>query len=185
MIELEVLNTLEKNDPGSNWNCVKLKEWFNYRGHVCMVFEKLGPSLYDFLRRNEYQPFPLAMVQYVARQMLEAVAYMHEVGLVHTDLKPENILLVAQDHLKLPPVAPATVERRVPRDSTIRVIDFGSATFEDGYHSSIISTRHYRAPEVSAGGVVPQLLVSVCCVAWLLLQGCLVRATDRVITGAG
>jgi len=33
--------------------------------------------------------------------------------------------------------------RRVPRDSTIRVIDFGSATFEDGYHSSIISTRHY------------------------------------------
>lgn len=44
-------------------NCVKLKEWFQYRGHVCMVFEKLGPSLYDFLRRNEYQPFPLALVQ--------------------------------------------------------------------------------------------------------------------------
>jgi serine/threonine protein kinase len=41
-----------------------------------------------------------------------------------------------------------SVERRVPRDSTIKVIDFGSATFEDGYHSSIISTRHYRAPEV-------------------------------------
>lgn len=40
--------------------------------------------------------------------MLEAVAYMHEVGLVHTDLKPENILLVAQDHMKLPAVAPAT-----------------------------------------------------------------------------
>lgn len=44
-------------------NCVKLKEWFNYRGHVCMVFEKLGPSLYDYLRRNEYQPLPLALVQ--------------------------------------------------------------------------------------------------------------------------
>jgi hypothetical protein len=27
------------------------------------VFEKLGPSLYDFLRRNEYQPLPLALVQ--------------------------------------------------------------------------------------------------------------------------
>lgn len=31
-------------------------------GHVCMVFERLGPSLYDFLRRNGYKPFPLAMV---------------------------------------------------------------------------------------------------------------------------
>jgi hypothetical protein len=44
-------------------SCVQLKEWFNYRGHVCMVFEKLGPSLYDYLRRNEYQPLPLALVQ--------------------------------------------------------------------------------------------------------------------------
>ncbi|WIA08010.1 hypothetical protein OEZ85_007480 [Tetradesmus obliquus] len=151
MIELEVLNTLERNDPDAKRHCVKLKEWFQYRGHVCMVFEKLGPSLYDFLRRNEYQPLPLALVQAVARQLLVAVAYMHELGLVHTDLKPENILLAAQDHMKLPAVPPATVERRVPRDSTIKVIDFGSATFEDGYHSSIISTRHYRAPEVILG----------------------------------
>ncbi|KIY96827.1 CDC-like kinase [Monoraphidium neglectum] len=63
MIELEVLNTLEANDPVSKRKCVHLKEWFDYRGHVCMVFEKLGPSLYDFLRRNDYQPFPLAVVQ--------------------------------------------------------------------------------------------------------------------------
>lgn len=27
------------------------------------VFEKLGPSLYDYLRRNEYQPLPLGLVQ--------------------------------------------------------------------------------------------------------------------------
>eukprot|EP00882_Tetradesmus_deserticola_P008900 GHRQ01009390.1.p1 GENE.GHRQ01009390.1~~GHRQ01009390.1.p1 ORF type:complete len:277 (+),score=113.50 GHRQ01009390.1:849-1679(+) len=108
MIELEVLNTLERNDPDAKRHCVKLKEWFQYRGHVCMVFEKLGPSLYDFLRRNEYQPLPLALVQAVARQLLVAVAYMHELRLVHTDLKPENILLAAQDHMKLPAVPPAT-----------------------------------------------------------------------------
>jgi serine/threonine protein kinase len=46
--------------------------------------------------------------QAVARQLLVAVAYMHELGLVHTDLKPENILLAAQDHMKLPAVPPAT-----------------------------------------------------------------------------
>jgi dual-specificity kinase len=30
----------------------------------------------------------------------------------------------------------------------IRLIDFGSATFDDEYHSSVVSTRHYRAPEI-------------------------------------
>jgi dual-specificity kinase len=30
----------------------------------------------------------------------------------------------------------------------IRLIDFGSATFNDEYHSTVVSTRHYRAPEI-------------------------------------
>jgi hypothetical protein len=58
-----VLNTLERNDPGGRYHCVSLREWFDYRGHVCMVFEKLGLSLYDFLRKNSYSPFPAAMVR--------------------------------------------------------------------------------------------------------------------------
>ena len=37
----------------------------------------------------------------------------------------------------------------MPISSNIKVIDFGSATFDDQYHSTIVSTRHYRAPEVS------------------------------------
>ena len=44
-------------------HCVRLLEWFDYRGHVCMVFERLGLSLYDFMRKNAYKPFPLAMVR--------------------------------------------------------------------------------------------------------------------------
>jgi serine/threonine protein kinase len=46
-------------------------------------------------------------MQAVGRQLLEAVAYMHELNLVHTDLKPENILLLDDAHLRLPPVTPA------------------------------------------------------------------------------
>lgn len=40
--------------------------------------------------------------------------------------------------------------RRVKR-TDIRLIDFGSATFDHEHHSSIVSTRHYRAPEVILG----------------------------------
>ena len=46
------------------------------------VFERLGPSLFDFLRKNNYRPFPLAVVQQFARQMLRSVAYLHELKLV-------------------------------------------------------------------------------------------------------
>ena len=38
--------------------------------------------------------------------------------------------------------------RKVLLDPEIRLIDFGSATFDDEYHSSVVSTRHYRAPEI-------------------------------------
>lgn len=34
------------------------------------------------------------------------------------------------------------------KDTRIKLIDFGSATFDHEHHSTIVSTRHYRAPEV-------------------------------------
>lgn len=36
-------------------------------------------------------------------------------------------------------------------DTSITLIDFGSAIFSDEYHSSVVSTRHYRAPEIILG----------------------------------
>lgn len=61
-LQLEVLNTLEKNDMTGQFHCVSLLEWFEYRGHVCMAFERLGLSLYDFLRRSGYHPFQVNLV---------------------------------------------------------------------------------------------------------------------------
>lgn len=63
---------------------------------------------------------------------------LHDLKLVHTDLKPENILLVN------PP-------DKQSLSTDIRLIDFGSATFEKDYHSAVVSTRHYRAPEIILG----------------------------------
>lgn len=51
-----------------------------------------------------------------------------------------------------PPLSPIQKcsERRI-RDTTVRLVDFGSATFDYEHHSVVISTRHYRAPEVILG----------------------------------
>mmetsp|Transcript_29020 Transcript_29020/g.64016 ORF Transcript_29020/g.64016 Transcript_29020/m.64016 type:complete len:454 (-) Transcript_29020:627-1988(-) len=173
MIELEVLNTLERNDPDGKYHCVALREWFDYRGHVCMVFEKLGPSLFDFLRKNKYRPFAVDLIQEFSRQLLESVAYMHELHLVHTDLKPENILLVSLDYTRSSSVGSCRSAPRVPSSAAIKVIDFGSATFEDQYHSSIVSTRHYRAPEVILGNgwSYPCDMWSIGCIMVELITG--------------
>lgn len=40
------------------------------------------------------------------------------------------------------------------KDTEVRLIDFGSATFDDEHHSTVVSTRHYRAPEVILGKII-------------------------------
>ncbi|XP_061362172.1 serine/threonine-protein kinase AFC2-like isoform X1 [Gastrolobium bilobum] len=155
MIEIEVLQQLGKHDKGGN-RCVQIRNWFDYRNHICIVFEKLGPSLYDFLRKNNYRSFPIDLVREIGRQLLECVAFMHDLHMIHTDLKPENILLVSSEYLKIPDYksssrSPSSFFKRVPKSSAIKVIDFGSTTYERDNQNYIVSTRHYRAPEVILG----------------------------------
>ncbi|XP_021678347.2 serine/threonine-protein kinase AFC3 isoform X2 [Hevea brasiliensis] len=182
MIEVDILHHLAKNDKASGSRCVQIQNWFDYRNHICIVFEKLGPSLFDFLKRNKYCPFPVDLVREFGRQLLESVAYMHDLRLIHTDLKPENILLVSSEYMKVPGCkknsSDETHFRCLPKSSAIKLIDFGSTAFDNQNHSSIVSTRHYRAPEVilGLGWTYPCDLWSVGCI---LVELCLGEALFR------
>ncbi|XP_024526874.1 serine/threonine-protein kinase AFC3 isoform X1 [Selaginella moellendorffii] len=179
LIEIDVLRALRKHDKNGKRGCLQMKEWFDYRNHVCIVSEKLGPSLYDFLKKNSYRPFSIEHVRDIGWQLLNSVACMprlmfsfiapvllmhccllpvlidlHELSLIHTDLKPENILLVSSAYVKTLDYKSARPDKhltRTPTSAEIRLIDFGSATFENQHHSSIVSTRQYRAPEIILG----------------------------------
>ncbi|PXF40921.1 Serine/threonine-protein kinase AFC2 [Gracilariopsis chorda] len=155
-LEIDVLMHLKMHDPHQLYHCVKLYSWFDYQSHVCVVFEKLGPSLYEQLRRNRFRPFPLHQVRAFAFQLLQSIHFVHNLTLIHTDLKPENILLADSQ-----------------RPDAIKLIDFGSATFESQHHSAVISTRHYRAPEVilGLGWTYPCDLWSVGCILIELYTG--------------
>ncbi|XP_043715240.1 serine/threonine-protein kinase AFC1 isoform X1 [Telopea speciosissima] len=179
MIEIDVLQKLAKHDVGGT-RCVQIRNWFDYRNHICIVFEKLGPSLYDFLRKNSYRSFPIDLVREFGRQLLESVAFMHDMRLIHTDLKPENILLVSSEYVKVPDYKFLSRSARfgsyfksLPKSSAIKLIDFGSTTFEHQDHSYVVSTRHYRAPEVilGLGWNYPCDLWSVGCILVELCSG--------------
>ncbi|ETS79934.1 hypothetical protein PFICI_07463 [Pestalotiopsis fici W106-1] len=160
-IELRVLQTLKANDPENRNRCIHLRDCFDYRGHICIVMDLLGSSVFDFLKMNNFVPFPNSQIQSFARQLFTSVAFLHDLNLIHTDLKPENILLCDNAYQtftynrRMPSSSAGTNrqanQRKVLLDTEIRLIDFGSATFEDEYHSSVVSTRHYRAPEIILG----------------------------------
>ncbi|POW17079.1 hypothetical protein PSTT_00921, partial [Puccinia striiformis] len=151
-IEIKVLNLLRERDP-DNVNDLSLTEFLSTaNAYICSTCSTLQPHLYRdgiaLTLYNQYSPFPASHIQSFAKQLLSSVAFLHDLRLVHTDLKPENILLLdASAHL-ISTKRGANKSKKVLRCSDIRLIDFGSATFEDEYHASVVSTRHYRAPEI-------------------------------------
>jgi len=136
---------------------------FASHGHFCLVFDKLGPSLYHALRsirrdaeraaarkgardHHEKKPlhagrfFSLAQIARVARDCFRALAHLHSKRLAHTDLKPENILFAA----------PGRADT-LSGGAGVVLIDFGGSTWEHEHHSSVVCTRQYRPPEVTLG----------------------------------
>lgn len=166
-------------------------------GHCCLVFEKLGTSLYEFLKAHEYTPYPcFPHVRDFARQLLETLEFLHDtVGLIHTDLKPENVLLVSNATAPAPPghngggngngaqpQAQQAAAVEVPASTRVKVIDFGGATYDDDAHkSTIVNTRQYRAPEVilELGWSFPSDMWSAGCIIAELYTGDLLFATHN------
>jgi len=119
------------------------------RRHVCISFECLGRSVYSFLKANRYRGFQIDGVRDIIFQVMHAVGFCHSIGLTHTDLKLENVLFVDDGYTKVK--MGEWEDYRLPNYYAVKLIDFGNATYEQDYHSRIINTRQYRAPEVLLG----------------------------------
>ncbi|XP_053156567.1 dual specificity protein kinase CLK4 isoform X2 [Hemicordylus capensis] len=145
--EIQVLEHLNSLDPSSTFRCVQMLEWFDHCGHVCIVFELLGLSTYDFIKENSFLPFPIELIRKMAYQICQSINFLHHNKLTHTDLKPENILFVESDYV-VKYNSKMRRDERTLKNSDIKVVDFGSATYDNEHHSTLVSTRHYRAPEV-------------------------------------
>ncbi|XP_050304705.1 serine/threonine-protein kinase Doa isoform X4 [Anthonomus grandis grandis] len=171
-LEINVLEKLSDKDPDSMHLCVKMLDWFDYHGHMCIAFEMLGLSVFDFLKDNNYQPYPLEQVRHIGYQLCYSVKFLHDNKLTHTDLKPENILFVDSDFDLVYNSKKRRDVKRVKR-TDVKLIDFGSATFDHEHHSTIVSTRHYRAPEVilELGWSQPCDVWSIGCILFELYLG--------------
>ncbi|HWM44147.1 MAG TPA: serine/threonine-protein kinase, partial [Burkholderiales bacterium] len=105
----------------------------------------------------------LPQVVRVTEQLLAALAYAHEGGVVHRDLKPSNVFVL--------------------RDGTIKVVDFGLARIESSQLTetgAVLGTPAYMSPEQFLGLPVDARsdLFSVGVILYQMLTG------DRPFTGS-
>jgi len=173
-IEAEIVGQINRRGGRGLSHCVVLHDGFTFYGHFCLVFESLGPSLYDFMKKHDYRPFPMICIQDFAVQLLETMEFLHSFGLIHTDLKIENILLTNGREVTYR-------HQRVPESTRIKLIDFGGACYDDSKKSSVINTRQYRAPEVilEAGWSMPSDMWSIGCILAELYKGELLFPTHE------
>jgi serine/threonine protein kinase len=115
-------------------NIVTLYDFLEFDGKPCLVMEYVdGTTLTEHLRVRG--PLPLSEAIGIFQQIVEAVSYVHEHGIVHRDIKSNNIKISTRNAVKL--------------------LDFGIAkdamppTLTQEGH--FVGTMQYLAPEQLAG----------------------------------
>ncbi|XP_057979679.1 serine/threonine-protein kinase ppk15-like isoform X1 [Malania oleifera] len=135
--EIKLLKFVNKHDPADERHILRLFDYFYFQEHLFIVCELLRANLYEFQKFNQDSGgeayFTLSRLQVIARQCLEALEYLHQLGIIHCDLKPENILIKSY------------------RRCEIKVIDLGSSCFQTDNLCLYVQSRSYRAPEVILG----------------------------------
>mmetsp|Transcript_68672 Transcript_68672/g.143297 ORF Transcript_68672/g.143297 Transcript_68672/m.143297 type:complete len:407 (+) Transcript_68672:163-1383(+) len=131
-LEIEVMRKVDH--PG----CVKLFDVFEDKKHVYLIQELAsGGELFD--RVSENGAYSEADAATLFKQVMEAVAHLHSMGICHRDLKPENVLMKSDD-------------RNSSAYNVVKLADFGLSTFKaDDYNDTMVTacgTPEYIAPEI-------------------------------------
>ena len=93
-------------ETAENSKVVQLLNSFIHHGqngrHFCMVFEIVGVTLLEIMKRYNYKGIPLPYIRIICKQILIGLDFLHRMcHIIHTDLKPENVLVcLTKDELR-------------------------------------------------------------------------------------
>ncbi|KAJ0406758.1 hypothetical protein ATCC90586_009407 [Pythium insidiosum] len=161
--EISTMKTIKA--VGGHPGIVGLQEVYVEGRQVYLVMELVkGGELFDHI--VAYGAFDEAKASAVAKDIGEALRFMHQHGLVHRDIKPENILLTAK-HQDKAAVTPSGFP-------IAKLADFGSAgPMNVACALDDIGTSAYLPPELlSSGACTPACdMWALGCVLYISLCG--------------
>lgn len=135
--DLQVDSVEEKHDIKKRYLCIQMEYCEKSTLKICI--EK---NLYKDVNR----------VWRLFRELLDALAHIHEQGIIHRDLKPGNIFLDSNDHIKIGDFGLARIHKPKPQQ-TVTLSEADTFQNDSCLMSSLttdIGTFFYKSPEVSS-----------------------------------
>lgn len=178
--ETQILSSLEHQSIVRVYQHGRLAD-----GRGCLVMEYLhGKTLEEILKLESTLSYPLFYA--IFKQLLEALDYMHEKGVLHRDLKPANIMIVESENAD---GIGSTSQNKVA-GVEVKLFDFGiakvlGAESSNGSHTQgpILGSAAYMSPEQCAGKELDRRsdLYSLACIMYECLLGKVPFAADTTL----
>ncbi len=129
--EIAILKRLRCLDSDT-CSIVKWNGYFFDKDHICLNFELLDRSLYDYME-DRNKGLPMSELRSILFQLATALCRLRSMEIVHADLKPDNVMVVDSQQQPL----------------KVKLIDFGLARPVSAVQPGVcVQTTWYRAPEV-------------------------------------
>ncbi|PIL33112.1 hypothetical protein GSI_04561 [Ganoderma sinense ZZ0214-1] len=126
-----------------------------HQGFHTIVFDLCGGTLLDVVNGHlGLLPLPGRHILEISYQLVNAVEYLHSLGVIHTDLKLDNIAVRNKDTTTISYLNRQTgfELKHVLVTTQICVLDLGSSVVSStSRNPGRVGTRPYRAPEVTLG----------------------------------
>ncbi|CAD8088452.1 unnamed protein product [Paramecium primaurelia] len=125
---ISIQNDIERQESKSqiHTNIIRIYDSFQFEKYSVQVMEVGSKNLFTYMKDNQNKLTNLQKFK-ICKQLLNAIYFIHQEGLIHRDIKGENFILVNEE---------------------FKLIDFGLMSLNNRMMTSKQGTRIFQAPEI-------------------------------------